>query len=400
MSAHSIPANMPATIMARMRRGRGQSASISPAAAAPDGAHVELALSTDVPCPHPEGDGGAEAGEEHRGGVHERGRESASVAEGRLVHLVVGGEGVVAGRQQHEAGDDRGEEDGHRRDGEGQPARRVDPAFDSDHDDAPAIISPTCSRVTSDGRTMPTTRPPYSTATRSERVEDLVEVLADQHHPDAARRRVEQGLANVLRGATSSPRVGEAATTTRGSEDSSRASSTLLHVPAGELPHQRVRTGSPHVEALHQHAGPCPRLLPADERAPAQIVAPVRLEDQVVGDRPVGRHAGPHAVLGDVGDALVDGGPGVPRREDVVADADRAAGRGPEAGDHLREFALTVAGDAGNTRGSRPGSMVRETWRRPSTPRSPSALTSSTTRAAPPVANLSSGATRLCSATS
>ena len=97
----------------------------------PDRAHVELALTADVPGPHPEGERGAQAGEEQRGGVDESRREGAVGGDGGRVHLVVGRERVVTRGQQQDADDDGGDDEGRQRHGDLEPPRRVQPAFDA-----------------------------------------------------------------------------------------------------------------------------------------------------------------------------------------------------------------------------------------------------------------------------
>ena len=153
----------------------------------------------------------------------------------------------------------------------------------------------------------------------------------------------------------------------------------LLHVAARELADQRAAARGPGCRSAPSAAPPARLACRISRMGPVcGAVAPVRLQDQVLRDRQVRRHAGPHAILGNVGDPPIDR---VARGRRTTtfspAIADRPLGERPQPGDHLRQLALAVPGTPRRSRGSRRRATVSETSLSASMPKSPCDVTPS-----------------------
>ena len=132
-----------------------------PGGRGPDCSHVQLALPTYVPGPHPKGEGGAQPGEQQGGGVDKARRQGTVGGNGGGVHLVVGRQRVVTGGQQQDGDDDGGQRQRRQGHDDLQPPRRIQPALDAHGPGhvAPAIMRPTRWRSASVAFRVPTTRP-------------------------------------------------------------------------------------------------------------------------------------------------------------------------------------------------------------------------------------------------
>src|SRR3954452_22299689 len=118
---------------------------------------------------------------------------------------------------------DRDRDHGHR---DRQPAWLVEPALDADHDcsSPPAISNPSSSTVAVDASRSPTIAPSYMTAMRSAsvRISSRSSLISRTPTPRSAASR--RYACTTSMPATSRPRVGDAATSTTGSPENSRAS--------------------------------------------------------------------------------------------------------------------------------------------------------------------------------
>src|SRR6267378_2890715 len=123
----------------------------------------------------------------------------------------------------------------------------------------------------------------------------------------------------------------------------------LLLIPAGQVRHDRARVRRSHVVLR----GEPPAVLQNGdgiEHAVTRERRPVLLsEDEVVGDGESEHEAFEVTILGDIGDAAGPGPFGIVLRYVDVPDADRACGRPAQAEDALRQLALSVPSDAGDT---------------------------------------------------
>ena len=128
------------------------------------------------------------------------------------------------------------------------------------------------------------------------------------------------------------------------------ADDDLLLVAAGEPGRRKSRQGRTHIESgddprrlLHHRASPQPR-------PPVVAPVPVIAENAVLGCVELRHQAHALPILRDMGKAQPAHGPRRVLPPAAVrgppVDADRAAMRGPHAGDGLEQFGLPVTGDA------------------------------------------------------
>ena len=116
-------------------------------------------------------------------------------------------------------------------------------------------------------RPRPTIRPSYMTAIRSASVEQLVEILADEQDRDAARRPRRAGTRARSRSRRRRARAsGAAITSTRGSPENSRASTTFCRFPPESWRAGRAGPGALHVVAADQLDGPVADAAEPEER--------------------------------------------------------------------------------------------------------------------------------------
>src|SRR5439155_9637801 len=139
---------------------------------------------------------------------------------------------VVGDEQDDGGGDERHDERDEWHD-ERQPARLLQPALGPHHvsSSPPAMSKPSSSTVVVSASRSPTTAPSNITAMRSAsaRISSRSSLISSTPIPrEAASRRNE---CTVSIPATSRPRVGDAATSTTGSPENSRASTTFWRLP-------------------------------------------------------------------------------------------------------------------------------------------------------------------------
>jgi hypothetical protein len=123
----------------------------------------------------------------------------------------------------------------------------------------------------------------------------------------------------------------------------------LLLVAAGEFrrPEQRVRRA--HVEFLHLGACPSDHLVAVEPEAPAQRLVMMPAENDVLAGIEGADQAPVLAVLRHMGQALRTHMARIAQHADVLALEDHLARGGPgNPRDHVEEFRLSVAGDAGD----------------------------------------------------
>ncbi len=140
------------------RRGAARAAEVEAGGGAGDRTDVHLPLGADVEELHPEGRGRGQPGEGERRRDDQGLVERAGLEERRIEQLAVGRERVVAGREQHDRGDEEREHDrgdGHR---DREPPRLAQPPFKRETHSVPS------SRLGVKGRTRrggaPTRAPP------------------------------------------------------------------------------------------------------------------------------------------------------------------------------------------------------------------------------------------------
>src|SRR5438094_4097389 len=139
----------------------------------------------------------------------------------------------MPGRQQDDGRDEERNADRHDRDDECEPARLFETPFDPHQlvPSPPAIRRPSSSTVAVLASRSPTTEPSYMTTIRSAstKISSRSSLSSSTPTPPAAASR--KYACTVSIAATSSPRVGDAATTTDGLPENSRARTTFWRFP-------------------------------------------------------------------------------------------------------------------------------------------------------------------------
>ena len=158
---------------------------------------------------------------------------------------------------------------------------------------------PSCSGSASAVRMAPTMAPSYMTTSRSDNASSSSRSSETSRIAAPARARASSSVRTYSEAPTSSPRVGWATTTTRGSCSRTRARSTFWMLPPDSVPNMVVRRS---LDGIPLDEVPCMRL-------DALLVEPARraevvdaLQHEIEGDRQV-QHQARVAVLGDATDA-------------------------------------------------------------------------------------------------
>ena len=351
------------------------------------GADEVLALAADVEQPAAEGEGDREPGEDQRGGedqrllqVQRRGRALVAgdpredpVQPGAVEDRLVGRDRVVAGEEDHQAGDEEGE---HRR--------------EDRHDDAAALhvgrqprrrggrrgLGAALARQRLAGLRLlahaaaSALRPPpvmampssSSEAVGRELAHDLAlvddeDAVGQRAHLLELQRDEQDAAARVALGDQAA--VDEldradvqAARGLRGDEHARVArdlarDDALLLVAARQRRGQRCRAAAAHVVLLDEAGGAVAHAVDQQPAVPRQLGRVVLAQREVLRQGEVQDEAAALAVLGDVRDAVADHAARAGVGQLVAADDDRARVDRPQAGDRLDELALAVAVDAG-----------------------------------------------------
>ena len=150
---------------------------------------------------------------------------------------------------------------------------------------------------------------------------------------------------------TSRPRVGWSSTSIFGSPLNSRATTAFCWLPPDRVSAVDRRGRRPDVEALDELLRPVVDRGVLADRAAGERRPVVAGQDEVVLEREAHDHRPAVAVARDVGEAGLVELPGAPAGHVGADHRDAPGARLAQAGEHLDQLVLAVAGDAGDAEG-------------------------------------------------
>ena len=335
------------------------------------GPEEQLAFGTDVPEPHPEGEGAGEAGQDERGGLDQRVGDGAGAAEGRADDVDVDPDRVRADDRQDEPRDDERDDEGAGRQRGRQPARRLQPRLQRERERhaaaegahaapprrdgtgsvGPALLAGAAGHLEADrghvgirGGRDPDHPALVQDGDAIRERQDLVQVLGDEEDRGAGGPALhEQPVGRFHRAHVEPARGLDRDHQARLGVDLA-GKDQALDVAAREQAGLGLdRRGGDLVAVLELARGGAGGAH-VDRPAAADRLRPVALHDQVVDQREVGRGPDAGPVLGHVGHAPLDRLAYRPVGDVLAADHDPAAARA-EATDDLGQLALAVARD-------------------------------------------------------